>query len=224
MQALFPCFRSHPNSNGTPVICLYPGNLGIRPGMRVAQLLNVAFDMCAWEILGCLVNGGTLCLRGSSPCGWKNTLKSANVVIATPSVLAQHDPVDYPNIKVVATAGEPCPETLADRWARTATFYNCCGPTEVESSLLNASVWLTHRGGQVTIVNTIHRHHAQAPLSIGRPTPNNSVYILDEDLIPVPPGAMGVMWAGGAGISRGYLNLPSLTRQRFVPDPFFENG
>lgn len=77
------------------------------------------------------MNGGTLHLRGPHRQDWINVLKTVDVVISTPSILAQHDPADYPNIRVVATAGEPCPQSLADRWAQRATFYNCCGPTEV---------------------------------------------------------------------------------------------
>ena len=59
----------------------------MRPGLRVAQLLNVAFDMCAWEILGSFANGCTLVLRGSTAADWKATLRRVDVVIATPSVL-----------------------------------------------------------------------------------------------------------------------------------------
>jgi len=62
------------------------------------------------------------------------------------------------------------------------------------------------------------------PLSIGTPTPNNTVYILVEDLQPVPIGEVGVMWAGGAGITRGYLNLPEKTEERYVRDPFLNDG
>lgn len=113
------------------MLCLSPGNLGIRPGTRVAQLLNVAFDMCAWEILGCLMNGNTLHLRGPHRQDWIKILKTVDVVISTPSILAQHGPADYPNIRIVAMAGEPCPQELADRWAQCTTFWNCCGPTEV---------------------------------------------------------------------------------------------
>lgn len=113
------------------VLSLSPGNLSIRPGIKVAQLLNVAFDMCAWETLGTLTNGGTLYLRGPRRSHWVNVLQIVDVVIATPSILASHNPKDYPNIKVVATAGEPCPQKLADAWAECVEFYNCCGPTEV---------------------------------------------------------------------------------------------
>ncbi|KAI0041517.1 AMP-binding protein [Auriscalpium vulgare] len=194
------------HQNVTNLLCLSPGNLDIRPGVHVAQLLNVAFDMCAWEILGCLANGGTLHLRGQRRHQWTSVLKTVDVVICTPSILIPHDPADYPNIKIVATAGEPCPQWLADKWASSATFFNCCGPTEV------------------TIVNTMHKHTAYEPLTIGRATPNNTVYVLDEDMRPVDLGATGIMWAGGLGISLGYLNRPELTASRYRPDPFCSVG
>lgn len=57
------------------------------PGMRVAQLLNVAFDMCAWEVLGSLCNGSTLCIRGKSSKEWRAVMKSVDIIIATPSIL-----------------------------------------------------------------------------------------------------------------------------------------
>ena len=56
-------------------------------GKRVAQLLNVAFDMCAWEVLGSLCNGCTLCIRGKSSKEWRALMKTVDVIIATPSIL-----------------------------------------------------------------------------------------------------------------------------------------
>jgi hypothetical protein len=75
------------HENVTNLVCLAPGNLGIKPGTKVGQLLNISFDMgkrgpyafavcvifnltcrivlAAWEMLGSLCNGGTLVLRGS---------------------------------------------------------------------------------------------------------------------------------------------------------------
>ncbi|CAE6451292.1 unnamed protein product [Rhizoctonia solani] len=183
-----------------------PGRVGMRPGRRVAQLLNVAFDMAQWECLGSVANGCTLCIRGSD---WKAVMSSVDIVIATPSVMQLYDPLDYPNIKYVATAGEPCPKPLADRLAVAGVeYYNSCGPTEV------------------TIVNTMTPlpHVVGDEMNIGKPLPNNTVYVLDEDMKPLPIGATGIMWGGGACAARGYIGLPELTAKKFKRDPFLNDG
>lgn len=181
-----------------------PGDLGIRPGMKVAQLLSIAFDMAAWEILGCLSNGGTLLIRGRSI---QETAEQADVLIATPSILSSLDADRCRDVKVVAVAGEPCPRPLADAWGRFCTFYNSCGPTET------------------TIINTAECHYPAKPtLSIGRPTPNNTVYILDDHLNPCPIGEVGEMWAGGDCVSGGYLGNDALNAERYRPDPFLGGG
>ncbi len=55
---------------------------------------------------------------------------------------------------------------------------------------------------------------------IGTPIPDLSLYILDEQLELVPVGVTGEVYVGGMGVSRGYLNHPQLTAERFLPDPF----
>ncbi|KAH7160489.1 hypothetical protein B0J13DRAFT_432911 [Dactylonectria estremocensis] len=189
--------------NVTNLICQTPGDLGIVPGTRVGQVLSISFDMAAWEILGCLANGGTLVLRGSK---WEKTLQKIDVLICTPSILAKYAPADYPSLKLVATAGEPSSQKLADAWTSHCTYYNCCGPTET------------------TIVNTMHQHRVHQELSIGTPTPNNVVYLLDKQHDPVGIGEIGVMWAGGSGVTRGYVALPSKTAENYVLDPFKNDG
>ncbi len=186
------------------ILLTKPGNLGIEPGMTVAQILSISFDMAAWETLGALTNGARLLIRGSDI---EETASQADVIIATPSVLGSLNPANCQRASIVAVAGEPCPQPLADTWSAFATFHNSCGPTET------------------TIVNTIKRYDpAEATLTIGTPTPNNTVYILDEDLQPLPVGEVGEMWAGGDCVTSGYLNNALLTTERYKPDPFLGSG
>jgi amino acid adenylation domain-containing protein len=187
------------HANLCNVLLTAPGCLGVRPGTRVSQLLNIAFDMAMWEVLGTLAHGGTLVVRGSDI---EATASKVDVVIATPSVLASLDPVVCKGVHTVAVAGERCPQSLAEAWAGHATFHNACGPTEV------------------TIVNTVQRYEPGGPLTIGRPVPNTTVYVLDEDLRPCRIGEVGEMWAGGECVTAGYLGDPDLTDERYRPDPF----
>lgn len=192
------------HGNVCNILLTAPGNLGMRPGLKVAQILSIAFDMAAWETLGCLANGATLIIRGKDIA---RAVQQADIVIATPSVLGTIDADRCRKVKVVAVAGEPCPRPLAEKWASFCIFYNACGPTET------------------TIVNTMQRFHPYSErLTIGKPTPNNTVYVLDEKMKPCAIGEAGEMWAGGDCVSAGYLNNPELSKERYAPDPFLGNG
>lgn len=190
-----------------------PSKLGITTGVNVACILMLGFDMCAWEILGTLMNGGTLNMRGSSRQGgdreiWNACLRRVDVVISTPSGAQKYFPrrADFPNLKTIAVGGEPCPVPLAEEWAPHVKFVNICGPTEI------------------TILNTAQIHVAGTKLTIGKPNPNTNLYILDEALNPVRIGETGLMWVGGLSVSRGYVNLPQLTAERYRRDKFTDDG
>jgi len=84
-----------------------------------------------------------------------------------------------------------------------------------------------HYGPTETTVGVLtHRVSADGPLTksgtipLGRPLPNTRLYVLDCKLEPVPAGVAGELFVGGAGVTRGYLNAPAATAEKFIPDPF----
>ncbi|MEG4028409.1 MULTISPECIES: amino acid adenylation domain-containing protein [unclassified Microcoleus] len=108
----------------------------------------------------------------------------------------------------ILCGGEALPRQLANQllW-RGASVWNLYGPTET-------TIWST--------LYQVDRKHES--VSIGRPIANTQIFILDRYLMPVPVGVFGELHIGGAGLSRGYLNRPELTAEKFIPNPFAEDG
>ncbi|PCR95715.1 non-ribosomal peptide synthetase [Pseudomonas fluorescens] len=86
-------------------------------------------------------------------------------------------------------------------------LHNVYGPTE---TTVDSTVWTLEPSMPVP----------EALLPIGRPVSNTRLYILDEQLQPLPLGVAGELYIGGVQVARGYLNLASLTAERFLDDPF----
>jgi hypothetical protein len=108
-------------------------------------------------------------------------------------------------VKTLLLGGEALPGTLVTdlRQATQARVLNMYGPTET-------TIWST-----VEEVGT-----PEATTNIGHPLANQTVYVLDEALQPVPPGVEGELWIGGEGVTRGYWQRDDLTAERFLPNPF----
>ena len=102
------------------------------------------------------------------------------------------------------TAGEPMSRDVADSLlAGGGRLWNLYGPTET-------TIWSS--------VNEVGEGEPTA--NIGTPLANQQMYVLDEAMAPVPPGAAGELWIGGDGVTRGYWQRPDLTEERFKADPF----
>lgn len=115
----------------------------------------------------------------------------------------------YPR-KCILFGGEALSWELADRVRQqaTCTVMNHYGPTE------------TTVGGLTTVVTDLEDARLARTVPLGRPIDNLEAYILDARQEPVPIGAAGELYLGGAGVARGYWAQPDRTAERFLPNPY----
>ncbi len=186
------------------------------PGDRVLQSLSFGFDGSVDEIFPTLVSGAALHLVPQrltlSLPDLHQLLQEQKIttMALTPSTLAVLPFEELPCLDTVISGGEKCTQEVAARWAVGRRFTNVYGPTETTVTAL----WHD--------VDDLRDLRASVP--IGRPFPNVRLYVLDENLCPVPIGVPGELYIGGVGVGRGYLNRPQLTAERFIPDPFSEDS
>lgn len=105
--------------------------------------------------------------------------------------------------------GEALPGDSVNFWqdhAPGTILVNEYGPTE---TVVGCCVYFAPHGTRF-----------ESTIPIGRPIANTQLYVLDPDLRPVPIGDKGELYIGGDGLARGYLNLPELTAERFISNPF----
>lgn len=115
------------------------------------------------------------------------------------------------SLRYVFASGEPIPPALAERFHATldAELINLYGVTEVS---IDSTYYVVPGDEELPFVRS------------GRPMNNETTYVLDRHMRPVPFGARGEVYIGGDSVTRGYLGRPSLTAGRFVPDPFAGGG
>src|SRR5215203_1298193 len=191
------------------------------PGQAWLQLAPVAFDASTLEIWAPLLNGGRVVLfpgRIGSLDDLARVIAGHGVTSAWLTTGLFHEMVDgLPQalrpLRQLLTGGDVVSPEHARRVLEALpglTLIDGYGPTECTTFVC------CHRmtgPGQVG-----------ASVPIGRPIANDQVYVLDADLRPVPMGVAADLYAGGAGVSRGYLDRPDLTAERFIPDPFAGPG
>lgn len=174
---------------------------------RVLQQASINFDASIFEISIALGIGATLVIAKKTDVlgpALLTLLKNRKITwaIVPPALLAHLEPIELPQLKTLAVAGDACSATLAKKWSRGRRFFNAYGPTEV------------------TIWATLAEVDGSCPPPIGKPIPNAQVYILDSQNIPQPPGLPGELHIGGDGLARGYLNRPELSAEKFIANPF----
>ena len=187
----------------------------------VLQKTPFSFDVSVWEFFWPLMTGARLAvaLPGDhrDPERLVQTIREHQVTTLhfVPSMLQAfmtHPQVESCNtLRRVVCSGEALPAELAAQVLKRlpqAGLYNLYGPTE-------AAIDVTHWTCTTDDVLSV---------PIGRPIDNLKTHILDDGLLPAAQGVAAELYLGGVGLARGYYNRAALTAERFVPDPFDEQG
>ncbi|MDT9002482.1 amino acid adenylation domain-containing protein, partial [Paucibacter sp. APW11] len=190
---------------------------------RLAQTASPAFDICVWQFLSALVVGGcTVILRDEiayDPQGLVHAVEREGITLlqTVPSMMrAMLNALDegesappLASLRWLIPTGEALSTKLAcdwfDRYAGIPLM-NVYGPAECSDD--------------VTYQAFTEKPAPDSLIAIGRPTPNNKIYILDRQGQPVPVGVKGEICVGGLGVGRGYLNNPQQTEAAFVAHPW----
>ncbi len=181
---------------------------------------SYAFDFSVWELWTPLLSGGRLVIvpqwvtRASEAFYDLLCTERVTILNQTPSAVRQllftrgYEVEDW-SVRLLICGGEALPRDLARQLLQwRVPLWNFYGPTE-------ATVWATTQEVTPDIIET-----QSGNVPIGYPLANAEVYVLDNDLNPVPPGETGELHIGGIGLARGYLNQPALTAEKFIPHPW----
>lgn len=183
----------------------------VQPSSRILQFASFSFDASISEVFMALYAGASLYLASKKSLmpgpALLNLLQAAAITHVTlpPSVLAVLPATELPALQSIIVAGEACHGSIATQWSQQRRFFNAYGPTEC------------------TVCATIAECQSEGTCPpIGRPLDNTQTYILDSRRQPLPVGLPGELYIGGIGLTRGYLNRPDLTIEKFIPNPFGE--
>jgi amino acid adenylation domain-containing protein len=193
----------------------------IAPADVILQKTPISFDVSVWELFWWAFVGARVCLL--EPGGHREPDQIIQAVqrhqVTTmhfvPSMLAAFlDYVedaeageDLSSLRRVFASGEALGGHHVTRFQQlmSASLVNLYGPTE-------ATVDVSHFD--------CAGYHPPRPVPIGNPIANTRMYVVDDRSQPVPRGTSGELCLAGAGLARGYLHRPDLTRKKFVEHPF----
>jgi fengycin family lipopeptide synthetase E len=191
------------------------GYIEILPNDRFLQAGSMAFDAATFEIWGALLNGASVYLAPKDvllrPAALQDLIRRESITVAFLTTVLFNQLADasdeiFQGLRVLLTGGEQVSGRHISRVRRQypeLALLHVYGPTENTT---------------FTTAFPVDRQF-DLDVPIGAPIGRTTVSVLGLDLEPLLPGIVGELCAGGEGLSRGYLNNPSLTAERFIPDP-----
>jgi amino acid adenylation domain-containing protein len=186
----------------------------LKPDDFVIQQASLSFDVSLEEIFPCLVSGGTVGIVRDGGIDIE-TIKSyiqsgkATMLTTTPMIveILNQELTDIGRLRILIASGDVLHSSFLDFFIGKVSIINGYGPTETT----------------IGVSRNRFKDIRDASL-IGKPNPNNNIYILSPSHALVPVGVSGEICIGGCQVGRGYLNREELTKQKFVNDPFIKNG
>ena len=174
---------------------------------------SICFDLSVFELFLPLSVGGAVVVAADALAlasgDWGGVgLSLVNTVPSAMAELVRQERLPA-SVRVVNLAGEALSQTLVQQLYEQSgveRVYDLYGPTET------------------TTYSTYALRGAHEAATIGRPIANTQIYLLDEELAPVPVGVGGEVYIGGAGVARGYLGRAELTAEKFVANPYGAAG
>ncbi len=198
------------------------GDLQLGEGQVVAQTAPQCFDISLWQLVSALVVGGRTLLVEQDVIldvqRFVDRIVDGRVAVmqVVPSYLEvvlsylEQNPRELPDLRYVSVTGEALKGELAQRWFAAQPgirLVNAYGLTETSDD---------------TNHEVMDRAPGRATVPLGAPVHNVNVYVVDENLSPVPLGAPGAIVFSGVCVGRGYVNDPERTRTAYLTDPHRE--
>ena len=204
---------THGNLNH--LIAWHVGAFGVTADDHAGHVAGLGFDAAVWEVWPYLAVGASISLADEmariDPVALQGWIVEQGITIAfVPTPVAEPmmamDWAEGTLLRTLLTGGDTL--HTAPKVGLPFRVVNNYGPTEYTVVATSGEV----RPGTVGLP------------SIGRAIAGTTVYLLDEAREPVADGVVGEMYLGGAGVGRGYRNLPEQTAQSFLDDPFAAGG
>lgn len=201
------------NQSVVNLIQWFGNTFNMTENRKLLLLTNYVFDPSIEDFFGTLLYGATLhiaeknlILNSGSFCDYVDQ-HQIDIINFIPTVLKELLCTNrkLKSLRTVISGGERLEESLKDELIyRGFELYNNYGPAE-------------------TTVDALSIKCSEENVSLGKPISNVRCYIFDKDQNLSPIGMPGELYIAGAGVARGYLNMPESTKNNFMNDPFIPN-
>ncbi len=185
-----------------------------------ALFTSIGFDLTITSTFLPLISGGRIVVYKENISGPDTSVLDVikdnlvDTIKLTPSHLSLFKDKDLTNsnIEKIIVGGEDFKVSLGKditkSFGNRIRIFNEYGPTEATVGCI--------------VSEFLPTEHNKSSIPIGKPIANMHAYILDDYKNLVPNGVVGALYLSGASLANGYLGLNSLTKEKFIDNPFIK--